>query len=247
VAHPDGPVGGTILLTDQTPMTSASAFDLSGVRTVPGKLHRSWSPRQRQIFDELQELFLAEGFRHLTIADLVERLHCSRRTLYSLAPSREELVLIVIDRLLNKMGVEANARAAECDDPGDALAAYLDAGVTTLRPARPAFTQDLEAYGPTRHLYDRHLRTALGVLGNLVNAGIAQGTFRHFHPPLVAEILDSAVDRIRRPEVLERAGVTMSQALAELSELMRHGLVGPPAGGGDGAAEARPAARRKRA
>ena len=41
-----------------------------------------FSPRQVEILDTLQALFLAEGFRHLTIGDLVDRLRCSRRTLY---------------------------------------------------------------------------------------------------------------------------------------------------------------------
>jgi AcrR family transcriptional regulator len=210
-------------------VTGLGEMDLSDVRPSAGRVsQRHWSARQVEIFDQLQDLFLAEGFRQLTIADLVERLHCSRRTLYSLAPSREELVLIVIDRLLNRIGVDAAARAAACDDPGDAIEAYLSAGVTTLRRAQQAFTEDLESYVPTKHLYDRHLTTALGELGKLVEDGIAKGTFRTYHPPLVAEILDAAVDRIRRPEVLARAGVSMSQALAELSELIRRGLVRQP-------------------
>jgi AcrR family transcriptional regulator len=192
---------------------------------MSGPIHRNWSVRQREIFDKLQELFLREGFRHLTIADLVDQLRCSRRTLYSLAPSREELVLTVIDRLLNQMGIEANARAAACRDPGDAIEAYLGSAVTTLRRAQPVFTQDLESYGPTKHLYDRHLRIALDVLGKLIDGGVAQGVFRPLHPPLIAEILDAAVERIRRPDVLERSGVSMGQAVGELSELIRHGLV----------------------
>jgi AcrR family transcriptional regulator len=229
--------------------TGVREVDLSDVRPSGARVpQRNWSSRQVEIFDQLQELFLEEGFRHLTIADLVDRLHCSRRTLYSLAPSREELALIVIDRLLNRMGAEARMRAEACDDPGDAIAAYLDTGVTTLRRAQPAFTEDLESYVPTKHLYDRHLTNALDTLGKLVEDGIAKGTFRSYHPPLVAEILDAAVDRIRRPEVLARAGVSMSQALAELSELIRRGLVREPdRGAGRGAkrfSRSRPPVRR---
>src|SRR3954451_4534442 len=103
-----------------------------------------FTPRQVEILDTLQALFLAEGFRHLTIGDLVDRLRCSRRTLYSLAPSKEELVLVVIGRLLNEMGIEARARAMAFDDPGDAIAAYLQTAITTFEPATTAFTEDLE-------------------------------------------------------------------------------------------------------
>jgi len=172
-------------------------------------------------------MFLAEGFRHLTVGDMVDRLHCSRRTLYSLAPSREELVLAVLGRMMNHMGVEARVRAAACDDPGDAIAAYLDAGVRVWRRSSPAFHEDLESYVPTRQLYDRHLQIAWEMLGNLVERGIREGTFRRRNPRLVAEILDAAVDRIRRPDVLARARVSRAEAVAELSGLLRQGLLGP--------------------
>ncbi len=200
-------------------------LDNAGGRKARAGSQRTWSSRRHEIFSALQEVFLAEGFRHLTIADLVDRLHCSRRTLYNLAPSREELVLIVIDHLLNEMGIEAIARANACDDPGDAIEAYLGTGVATLRRADPAFIEDLETYGPTKHLFDRHLQLALAMLGKLVEDGMATGAFRPLTAPLIAEILDAAVERINRPEVLQRSGVSLSQATSELSELIRHGLV----------------------
>ncbi len=190
-----------------------------------GRRSRSYTDRQSQLLDALEEVFLTEGFTHLTIGEMVARLRCSRRTIYSVAPSREELILIVIDRLLNRMGIEANAVVAANDDPGDAIEAYLGAAVSALSRATQAFNEDLESYLPTRHLYDRHLTVALKVLGDLVEAGIAKGVFRPLHPALMAEILASAVECIRKPAVLMRAGVSHSQAVEEMSILIRHGLV----------------------
>ncbi len=208
-------------------MATLHAEDRAGSARAdrPAPSYRRWSPRQKEICTQLEEIFLVEGFRHLTIADLVERLHCSRRTLYSLAPSREELVLAVLGRMMNHLGVEARARAAACDDPGEAIAVYLDTGARLWRRSSREFHEDLESYLPTRHLYDRHLEIALEVLGNLVEQGIRQGRFRELHPRLVAEILYAAVDRIRQPEVLRRAGVTRAEAIAELSRLFRRGLI----------------------
>jgi AcrR family transcriptional regulator len=215
--------------------------DFSGPARIDGTAPptRHWSPRQKEICDQLEEIFLREGFRHLTIADLVDRLHCSRRTLYSLAPSREELVLAVLGRMMNHMGVEARARADACVDPGDAIAAYLDTGVRVWRRSSRAFHEDLESYLPTKHLYDRHLQIALEVLGNLVERGVRQGSFRDLHPRLVAEILDASVDRIRQPDVLARAGVSRSEAIAELSRLFREGLISDARRPGNGRRPAR--------
>ena len=45
--------------------------------------------RQEQMLDEIGRIALAEGFAHLRVADLAERLHCSRATLYDLAPTKD--------------------------------------------------------------------------------------------------------------------------------------------------------------
>ncbi len=59
------------------------------------------SERQEVLLEQLEELFAREGFRELTIADLSSRLQCSRRTLYELAGSKEDLVALVVERFLD--------------------------------------------------------------------------------------------------------------------------------------------------
>lgn len=189
---------------------------------------RGYTDRQHELLDTLESVFLEEGFSHLTIGEMVARMRCSRRTIYSLAPSREELIVIVVDRLLKRLGLEASAAAVAQSDPWQAIEAYLERGVTTLARATPAFNEDVESYLPTRHLYASHLNVALKVLSDLVAAGVASGVFREVHPPLIAEILAYAAERIRRPEVLERSGVSGQEALLEFGTLIRNGLLAAP-------------------
>src|SRR5688572_58767 len=75
--------------------------------TTAGRAHTS---RHEELLDGLEELLIAEGFRTLTLADLSDRLHCSRRTLYELAPTKDDLVALVVSRFLDRnyaRGVEA--------------------------------------------------------------------------------------------------------------------------------------------
>jgi AcrR family transcriptional regulator len=191
---------------------------------------RGYTGRQHELLDALESVFLEEGFSHLTIGELVARMRCSRRTIYSLAPSREELILIVVDRLLTRLGVEASAAAKAQSDPWQAIEAYLERAVTTLVRATPAFNEDVESYLPTRHLYASHLNVALKVLSDLVASGVASGFFREVHPRLMAEILVYAAERIRRPDVLERSGISGQEALREFGTFMRNGLLAAPEG-----------------
>ena len=48
--------------------------------------------RRAELFDGLVALVLAEGFSAFTLDELAARLHCSKRTLYALAGSKEQLV-----------------------------------------------------------------------------------------------------------------------------------------------------------
>ena len=87
---------------------------------------RRLTERQRELLDHLGHMF-DEGFADLTMAEIASRLNCSMRTLYALAPSRDELVMIVIDRNLWRIGRSAQQAIAEDMAPLDALRAYLEA------------------------------------------------------------------------------------------------------------------------
>ena len=81
------------------PRTESIDFYLKDIR--PPKLVLSkqketeLTERQRNLLSGLGKLF-NKGFAHLTMAEIAKKLNCSLRTLYSLAPSKEQLVLIVI-------------------------------------------------------------------------------------------------------------------------------------------------------
>ena len=86
----------------------------------------------------MEHLF-AGGFATLTMAELAARLNCSLRTLYALAPSRDELVLVVVDRNLWRVGRAARdavrrgpgaaRRGARLPGGGDGGGQRLDRGV----------------------------------------------------------------------------------------------------------------------
>ena len=58
--------------------------------------------RQAELLDQLEALFLAEGFARFTLDDLAEMVRCSKSTLYALAESKERLALRVIKHFFRK-------------------------------------------------------------------------------------------------------------------------------------------------
>ncbi len=185
---------------------------------------RRFSRRQTEILENLETIFLREGFRDPTIGDLAARVRCSRATLYLLADSKDELVLLVLDRLLQRIGRNARAVVRQHDDPVDRVREYLFACVLELRKASLPFSEDLARHAMARQLFETHYRFATRSMEFLLREGIARGVFRDFPPRLAAEVLDASVVRMHDPEIQRATGLPLSDALSETISLFLDGL-----------------------
>jgi len=182
------------------------------------------SQRLERLLEELEHVFLRDGFLHYRTEELARRLHCSKRALYQVAPSRERLFEVVIERWLAKLrraGVEA---AAGAEDPLEAVTGYLGAAVIATREAGSQFVRDLSRSPATYRRLMSHQRERIAGLERLIERGTRTGDFRGVHPKLVAEVMLNAVAQMVDPELLARVGLTMSQAFAELYDIVEHGL-----------------------
>ncbi len=188
------------------------------------------SSRQLELLDALEAVYLREGFRALGVGELATRLACSRRTLYELAPSKDALFLRVLDRFLARIRALGQDRVAKTSDPREQVEALLEPGIRETRGASAAFTADVDAFPAARRLLDRHQRERMALLREVVERGVREGVFRGVHAELVAEVMLAAVQRVRDPALLRRAGLSMADAFEECSRLIRHGLLHPDSG-----------------
>src|SRR3954464_12917551 len=99
--------------------------------------------RGAQLLDELEQLFLAEGFARFTLEDLAVRLRCSKSTLYTLAESKEQLALRVVRHFFRQATEAVEAQTAAQTDPALRVTTYLGAIAQALAPAGPTFYRDL--------------------------------------------------------------------------------------------------------
>ena len=70
------------------------------------------SARQKEAILGLEEL-IKEGYPQLTMSQIANRLKVSLRTLYKIAPKKEDLLLIAVDRLLFKICLLYTSDAAD--------------------------------------------------------------------------------------------------------------------------------------
>lgn len=193
------------------------------------------SDRQKELLAALEALFFAKGFRTITVDEIAARLKCSKRTLYEIAPSKQELFILVIESWLERIRHLGWQGALKHDDPEQRVMAYLEPGVVESRPASKQFLIDLQSYRPALALLESHQDQRTKVLMEIVEDGIRRGRFKPFHSALVAEIFLAAVNRINEPAMLERSGVGFSQAFDELFRILTTGLFQNTAGPNQGA------------
>src|SRR5437867_8386820 len=193
----------------------------------------AWPPvvsaRRDRLLEELEHVFLHDGFLHFRTEELARRLHCSKRALYQIAPSREELFELVVERWLAKLRHAGVAAAEVAPDPFAAVTDYLGAAIVATRDAGAQFVRDLSRFPATYRRLMSHQRERIAGLERLIHEGTARGHFRGVHAKLIAEVMLNAVAQLVDPEVLARVGLTMSEAFAALYDIVEHGLL--PANG----------------
>ncbi len=193
-----------------TPLLSRTAEERMGLR-------------HREILDQLEELFLDRGFASSTIGDIAAEIGCSRRTLYEIASSKEQLVLIVLDRFLHKKGRAALDSIDPSDDLIVQLRRYIVGGIE-FHLERSLF-EDLSDDAPARRLLDRHFRFVMTVFQRLVTLGIERGDFRDINPAVVAGAVAGSTLFLSQPEIIDDIGLDLRTIITELLDYLLPALV----------------------
>ncbi|MBY8859176.1 TetR/AcrR family transcriptional regulator [Nocardia sp. CA2R105] len=180
--------------------------------------------RRTELFDALVDLFLAEGFAHLTLGDIAARLRCSKSTLYTLAGSKEQLVRTATVHFFRRATEQVEARVRPVTGAQQRILAYLSAVGTELSTASDRFMTDLDAFLPAREIYERNTRIAADRVRELIDEGVTAGEFRSVHAAFAADLTATMMVRIQQGGVRNRTGLDHADAYRELATLLTAGI-----------------------
>jgi AcrR family transcriptional regulator len=184
---------------------------------------RALTDRQRELLDQMEHLF-ADGFATLTMAELAARLNCSLRTLYALAPSRDELVLIVVDRNLWRVGRVARDALREDLAPLDAVRAYLEAATVAVGGWNEAFARDLAAVPAAQELEEGHNEYLFDMTRTLLDLAVERGDIAEIDTAAVARVLAGLGRFFSRPRVISGLDSSPKEAADQVVDLVLRGL-----------------------
>jgi AcrR family transcriptional regulator len=191
------------------------------------------TPRQHELLTRLETVF-RDGFNHLTMADIAAEAKCSLRTLYSLAPSRDQLVLVVVDRQMWRIGRSAFAAIQEGMTPLDALRAYLKAAWMGVSETTERWAADLEEVAGVRILSKGHNAYVYEITRTLLEFAVKRGDIVVTNIPAVARVMAGLGRDLAQPDVIASLDTSPKQAADDVLDLLFQGLVrtAPPSRNG---------------
>ena len=181
------------------------------------------SERQQNLLSGLGKLF-NEGFAHLTMAEIAKSLNCSLRTLYSLAPSKEQLVLIVIERNLWSKGRTAMAAISPNMQPLKAIRTYLQAANMAAAKTTEAFAQDLQKMPAAQKLIEDHNSYLIAITHRLLDIAVEKGEIGEVDTAAIARLMAGIGRDFSRPEVIGSLRSSPKEAADEALDLILTGL-----------------------
>ncbi|MFI6309824.1 TetR/AcrR family transcriptional regulator [Nocardia fusca] len=184
--------------------------------------------RRDDLLRQVQEIFLNEGFTSLTMGELTERLHCSKATLYSVAATKEQLVVLATKQFFGESADEIEAAVAAEADPKVKILTYLGGVANAMRRNSTAFYEDMVAFAPTAEVYARNTARAAERVRELIDGGIQAGRFRATDGVFASQLVALAIEGVQSGVLLERTGLSAADAFNELAVLLLNGLLRSP-------------------
>ena len=176
-------------------------------------------------FQQLSLLVMAQGISHLSVAQIAARLRCSRRRLYEVAKSKDGLLVEVAEgafEIALRKSMEVSERGGSA---AQRITDYMGIGIELSFAISEPFHRDLENIPAGRAALDHFQAARAKGLRDLIEDGIRRKELGRINSLVAAELMFAAAVRIRRPEFLDSAGITMAEAYDAASHIILNGML----------------------
>jgi AcrR family transcriptional regulator len=183
------------------------------------------SSRQLELLEALEAKLADTGLGDRTMAEIAGLVGCSLRTLYAIAPSKDELLLALTDRRLHRIG-RAAVEALDADMPPlDALRTYLRIANEAVRPEALILSKDVARVTGVGRVIDSHEHYLTAVAQSLLDRAVEDGSIPSVDTAAVAHVLGGLGREFARPDVAELIHGTPDGTADALTDLILRGLL----------------------
>ena len=138
------------------------------IREVEKTSVKVLTSRHHEIMN-LLEIMLEKGIPDLTMSELASKLKISLRTLYEIAPSKDQLITMTVDNILRRLGKNALDEISTIQSPFKKLQKYLSTVNQAVGPRFDKFMKDLSNVNGSSAMADYHEDFITSFIEKLLN------------------------------------------------------------------------------
>jgi AcrR family transcriptional regulator len=150
------------------------------------------------VIEDFEDL-LEKGIANLTMSDIASKLKVSLRTLYEIAPSKEDLITTTMDRILTNIGREALSNMKNIKSPLERLRIYMRIGNEAAGPKLQKFDGDLDKIKGAKEMIDFHQNYFISFIKSLLDEAQAANEIREIDTQAVAITLGGIARELSIP------------------------------------------------
>jgi AcrR family transcriptional regulator len=193
-------------------------------RLLAAETEQALTTRQLEILEALEDSVMVDSLADITMAGIAKRMNCSLRTLYGIAPSKDELVMVVIDRRLHRIGRDA-MQALDLDgSPLTRLRAYLRAANRAVQPTTAAFFRDFVHAPAAQRVIGSHGAYVIAITQALLDEAVHEGEIQAMDTVALAHVLGGLGAEFSKPDVDEIVHGSPKDAADFVAEIILAGL-----------------------
>jgi AcrR family transcriptional regulator len=149
---------------------------------------RNLGKRHVEVMDELERM-LDQGASFATMSEVAKTLKISLRTLYEIAPSKEELIVATVDRVLKKHGKIAMDAIKDHPSPIKKLESFLAVANQAVGPRFEKFTSSLSNLSTSKPMVDYHEQYITAFIKSLLDAAKSNNEIQDIDTQATAMLL----------------------------------------------------------
>lgn len=181
-----------------------------------------------RILDHAELRLLEQGYRGMRVDELARDVGISKRTLYELFRTKEDMAREALERVLSDMLADIDRAVREHADPSEQLQASIRVLAQRFSNAQAPFYRDLETT-PSLVTQLEDARThAFAKIESIIHAGVASGRFRSdVEAHCVCLVLRAVLELFQRRGAAAAADSLppVDVACTSLHELLTRGLL----------------------
>ena len=179
--------------------------------------------RHVEVMDELERM-LDQGESFSTMSELAKILKISLRTLYEIAPSKEELIVTTVDRVLKKHGRIAMDAIKDHSSPIKKLESFLVIANQAVGPRFEKFTSSLGNLSTSKPMVDFHEQYITNFIKSLLDEARSKNEIKDIDTQATAMLLGGLGRYFQAKKLLKDLNQTPEQTSNFLTEIIISGI-----------------------